>query len=149
MQGHLDFNNNFKDSGKRQEFETGAVRDVQQSKGRYDLMPPFASMFLARIYENGCLKYGDRNWERGIPVERYLDSAMRHIMKYQAGMRDEPHLSMALWNLSSAVWTAAMVTLGLRPRSLFNLPSHVSPDPVEPLSPFEIEALEQFIGRKI
>ena len=133
------YGDNFKDSGKRQDFETGAVRDVQESKGRYDLMPPFASMFLARIYEQGCKKYGDRNWEKGIPIGRYLDSAMRHIMKYQAGMRDEPHLSMAAWNLTSALWTAAMITLKLRPASLFNLPNHTGEDVAQPLSPFEIE----------
>ena len=28
-----------KDSGKRREFETGAVRDIQEGKGRCDLMP--------------------------------------------------------------------------------------------------------------
>jgi hypothetical protein len=139
----------FKDSGQRQEFETGAVRDIQDSKGRYDLIPPFATMFLSRIYENGCKKYGSRNFEKGIPIGRYIDSAKRHLDKYQAGMRDEPHLSMAGWNICSALLTAGMITLGLRPRSLFDIPSHVSEEPVEPLSPFEIEALEQFIGRKI
>ena len=139
----------FKDSGSRQEFETGANRDVQTHKGRFDLMPPYAAMFIARVYEQGCLKYGDRNWEKGIPVERYLDSAKRHIEKYQAGLRDEPHLSMAAWNLTSALWTAAMVTLKLRPASLFNLPNHVGTEEAKPLSSFEVETLEQFIGRKI
>jgi len=63
----------FKDSGERSSFDTGANRDIQTGKGRFDLAPPFSTMFLARIYETGCLKYGDRNWEKGIPINRYLD----------------------------------------------------------------------------
>lgn len=139
----------FKDSGDRQKFDTGANRDMQVGKGRFDLAPPYVAMFLARIYEVGCLKYGDRNWEKGIPIERYIDSALRHLLKYQAGLRDEPHLSMALWNVGCALWTAAMVTLGLRPVSLYNLPNHTSTILAAPLSQFEIESLEGFIGRKI
>lgn len=138
----------FKDSGQRQDFGTGAVRDTQVGKGRFDLVPPFSVMFLSRIYETGCLKYGNRNWEKGIPIARYLDSAQRHIAKYQAGLRDEPHLSMALWNVSCALWTAAMVTLGLRSNDLYDLPSHVAEEQSAPLSQFEIDALEEFLGRK-
>jgi len=139
----------FKDSGERSVFVTGANRDAQGGKGRFDLMPPFSAMFLARIYETGCLKYGDRNWEKGIPINRYLDSAKRHIEKYQAGLRDEPHLSMAGWNISCALWTAGMVMLGLRTKELYDIPSHVSTDQPPPLSEFEIEGLEKFTGRKL
>ena len=139
----------FKDSGERDVFVTGANRDVQVGKGRFDLAPPFSAMFLERVYETGCLKYGDRNWEKGIPINRYLDSAKRHIEKYQAGLRDEPHLSMAWWNISCALCTAAMVVLGLRSKELYDLPSHVSVEQTGPLSEFELEGLEKFVGRKI
>jgi Domain of unknown function (DUF5664) len=139
----------FKDSGTRQKFETGANRDTQEGKGRFDLVPPFSMMFLARIYEDGCKKYGDRNWERGIPIGRYIDSAKRHLEKYQAGLRDEPHLSMAFWNIACALWTAAMVMLNLRPMSLYDLPSHVGAITPLPLSSYEIASLENFIGQKV
>jgi hypothetical protein len=56
-----------KDSGKRQEFETGAVRDVRDGKGRYDLISPYALKRLAIIYERGALKYGDDNYLKGMP----------------------------------------------------------------------------------
>ena len=52
------------DSGNRREFETGAVRDMQEGKGRCDLLPAAAILRLARHFENGCKKYGDRNWEK-------------------------------------------------------------------------------------
>jgi hypothetical protein len=142
----------FKDSGTRQNFKTGARRDVQRGKGRMDLTPPFSEMFIACVYETGCIKYGDRNWEKGIPIGRYLDSAKRHILKHQAGLRDEPHLSMACWNLMCALWTGAMVELKLRPASLNNLVSHVGGKrgkSVSPLSEFELQALETFIGKKL
>ncbi|HUS51203.1 MAG TPA: dATP/dGTP diphosphohydrolase domain-containing protein, partial [Candidatus Paceibacterota bacterium] len=67
-----------KDSGKRQDFDTGSRRDTRDGKGRYDLLPVRAIKRLAKHYENGAKKYGDRNWEKGQPLSRYLDSALRH-----------------------------------------------------------------------
>ena len=67
-----------KDSGARQQFHTGAVRDIQKGKGRYDLITPIALKRLAKHYENGAVKYGDSNWTKGIPLKRITDSAIRH-----------------------------------------------------------------------
>ena len=88
-----------KDSGKREEHKTGAVRDVREGKGRFDLISPFAERRLALVHEKGAVKYDDRNWEKGIPISRCLDSAKRHINQYIMGMRDEDHLAQAAWNL--------------------------------------------------
>lgn len=93
------------DSGNRTQFETGAVRDMHEGKGRCDLLPPNALLRLARHFEEGCLKYGDRNWEKGIPCSSFLDSALRHIFKYMDGMNDEDHLIAAVWNLVCLVET--------------------------------------------
>lgn len=92
-----------KDSGDRHEFETGAVRDMQEGKGRCDLLPPIAILRLARHFEAGAKKYGERNWEKGIPINSFIDSAIRHVMKYMAGMDDEDHLVAAAWNLMCAM----------------------------------------------
>ena len=149
-----------KDSGNRTEFETGAVRDIQQGKGRFDLMPldvmskvfavEFADEFeegsiadvlksiadfkrtgnkrwlciaivhysqavhvplptlmldVAKHFENGALKYGERNWEKGIPISRYIDSALRHLMKDCACKTDEDHAAAVVWNCMCAAWT--------------------------------------------
>lgn len=94
-----------KDSGQRTQFETGAVRDMHEGKGRFDLLPMCVLMRLARHYEAGSLKYGDRNWERGIPCHSYADSALRHICKYMDGWKDEDHLVAAIWNLCGLAWT--------------------------------------------
>lgn len=94
-----------KDSGERTEFQTGAVRDMHEGKGRFDLLPMCVLLRLARHYENGCQKYGDRNWEKGIPCHSFADSAMRHLVKYMDGQTDEDHLIAAIWNLCGLAWT--------------------------------------------
>lgn len=142
-----------KDSGERQEFSTGAVRDITEGKGRCDLLPldVVSEYFtrngkpdkvLGRIsqyimegdkkylfsaldhfnelcwgnnktmllevaihYEDGCNKYGDRNWEKGIPLHCYIDSGVRHYLKWLRGDEDEPHDRAFVWNLLCAMWT--------------------------------------------
>jgi hypothetical protein len=112
-----------KDSGERRKFGTGAVRDMALGKGRYDLISPLAMKRLAKHYQNGSLKYGDRNWEKGIPLNSYLDSAMRHLFNYLEGLRDEDHLSACLWNVSALIHMEEMIERGLMPKSLNNLPN--------------------------
>lgn len=94
-----------KDSGNRREFETGAVRDIQEGKGRYDLIPWEAIHELAIHCEQGAQKYGERNVDKGIPIHSFIDSAFRHLSRYMMGHRDEPHLRAALWNIAWAIWT--------------------------------------------
>jgi hypothetical protein len=88
-----------KDSGTRQEYETGARRDNPENKGRMDLVPAHAILRLSRWYEWGAMKYGDNNWQKGMPISRYLDAALRHTFKYLAGCNDEDHLAAAAWNI--------------------------------------------------
>lgn len=115
-----------KDSGKRQEFLTGSRRDTQDGKGRYDLISPISLQRLAKHFENGAKKYGDRNWELGQPLTRYLDSAIRHIYCYLEGKRDEDHAIAGAWNLLALVHTEEMIRRGLLPKELNDLPSYAS-----------------------
>lgn len=94
-----------KDSGNRRTFDTGAVRDIQEGKGRYDLMPFEAIRRLAVHCEKGALKYGERNCEKGIPVSSLLDSALRHLCKFAEGQTDEDHLTAAFWNIAMIMYT--------------------------------------------
>ena len=95
--------NNIKDSGERTAFETGAVRDMHAGKGRYDLLPWNAIHELAIHCENGALKYGERNCEKGIPTHSLLDSAIRHLSCYMRGQTEENHLRAAIWNIAMAM----------------------------------------------
>lgn len=142
-----------KDSGERTEFESGAVRDCAEGKGRCDLVPiktfyqmtgyddfilwqlgefqnqikkedPYilksifndfiktyfrskydAFLDLAVHFEEGAKKYSENNWKKGIPPERYLDSAVRHYCKFKRGDTDERHDRAFLWNILCCYWT--------------------------------------------
>ena len=108
------------DSGEREQHATGAVRDTRAGKGRFDLISPVAKRRLAQWYEKGAMKYTDRNWEKGMPLSRFLDSAMRHLNDYAMVAqyrRDgiplenlppdvnpyEDHLSAAMWNIAAII----------------------------------------------
>lgn len=60
----------------------GAVRNSREGKGRYDLIPPKSLKRLANVYERGCVAYSERNWEKGMPYCRFIDSAIRHIYQF-------------------------------------------------------------------
>ena len=137
-----------KDSGARRDFETGAVRDIADGKGRCDLLPldiigevwhdqiltdlgayirhgdptsirsaierfleivdwNYSTCLLevSKHYEDGAKKYTERNWEKGIPLHCYIDSGVRHYLKYLRGDIDEPHGRAFIWNMLGALWT--------------------------------------------
>lgn len=136
------------DSGTRREFDTGAVRDIQEGKGRCDLLPldvvaelwngdplllklwkftldgdvcwlyealamamekygDYATMFLevSKHFEEGARKYGENNWQKGIPLHCYIDSAVRHYFKHRRGDVDEEHDRAFVWNLMCGIST--------------------------------------------
>jgi len=86
------------DSGERQQFGSGAVRDTTTGKGRFDLLSPELLFRLSKWAELGSMKYSDRNWEKGMPISRCCDSALRHLVKYLDGWDDEDHLAAVAWN---------------------------------------------------
>ena len=109
---------NVQDSGERQEFPTGSRRDTNKGKGRFDLMPAYALKRLAQHYENGAVKYGDRNWEKGQPLGRYMDSAIRHAYAYLNGSKDEDHLAAVAWNALAIIETEHRIEMGILPTEL-------------------------------
>lgn len=92
-----------KDGGDRTKFDTGAVRDMHSGKGRMDLLPWYGILELSKHCEEGAVKYGEHNVDRGIPLHSLLDSGARHLAKYIAGEQDEDHLRAAVWNLTWAL----------------------------------------------
>ena len=119
-----------KDSGKRREFGTGAVRDVTSNKGRFDLLPWATIRALAIHFQKGCEKYGDRNWEQGITVGSFLDSGTRHLGQVIDGMNDENHFIAGIWNAVCGYETLLRIQEGRLPVELYNLPVKITlPDP--------------------
>lgn len=93
-------NDGMNDGGSRISYgDDKAIREPTVGKGRFDLISPFAMERLAKWTELGALKYAIRNWEKGMPYSRYLDSAKRHLNKFLMGMEDEDHLAAAAWNI--------------------------------------------------
>lgn len=93
-----------KDSGVRVKMgDTGFVRDSHTGKGRMDLLPWVAIRELSIHCEEGALKYGERNIDKGAPLHSLLDSGARHLSKFMDGMDDEDHLRAACWNLMWAL----------------------------------------------
>ena len=136
-----------KDSGTRRKFASGAVRDIQEGKGRCDLLPlDVVSMLCGKPvigaisrfqatgnhgylldaigafcrernwdvntmllevsihFEEGAKKYGENNWQKGIPPNCYVDSAIRHYLKWRRGDKDEPHDRAFVWNLMCCIY---------------------------------------------
>jgi len=101
-----------KDSGKREEFESGMQRDTQEGKARFDLLfpldVPYEHQFMTRVAQllaRGAEKYDERNWELAEgPAEysRFRASAARHFAQWLAGEEDEDHAAAVVFNLLGA-----------------------------------------------
>lgn len=173
------------DSGERREFSTGAVRDIQEGKGRCDLLPlgivaewifrehrmehknnliiqidtpctlykvydallendfqyardnvlSALHLFLeerswtvydailevSKHFQDGARKYGDNNWKKGIPLHCYIDSGVRHYLKWRRGDTDERHDRAFVWNMLCFLWTYEQITNNNLPEELNDL----------------------------
>ena len=114
-----------KDSGERIEYNSGALRDITTNKGRFDLISPIFLKRLAVVCEKGGRKYSDRNWEKGMPLMRFIDSAERHINDHKEGKRDEDHIVQAAWNLHCFCHTLEMIKRGILPKELDDRPNYM------------------------
>lgn len=56
-------------------------------------------------FEQGALKYSPGNWKKGIPVDSYIDSAVRHYLKWRRKDDDERHDRAFVWNIMCCIWT--------------------------------------------
>lgn len=114
-----------KDSGVREEFESGMVRDTQDGKARFDLLfpkdVPFDEQMITRaaaLMERGVAKYGERNWELANSNDernRAIASALRHMVQWVAGETDEDHAAAVIFNLIQAETVAYKLTGRVEP----------------------------------
>ena len=80
----------------------------------YERKWDYPTMFLdlAKHFEEGAKKYGEYNWQRGIPINCYIDSAIRHYLKWLRGDSDEPHDRAFAWNIICCIWTIKHIGAG-------------------------------------
>lgn len=94
-----------KDSGARQEFASGMVRDTQDDKPRYDLLDRAFLKRWAELMARGAKKYGEENWRQasGEPeLARFKASATRHLFQWLDGDISEDHAAAVAFNLAGA-----------------------------------------------
>lgn len=72
--------------------------------GELEVDTPTMLLEVAKHFEDGAMKYGESNWQKGIPVHCYIDSAIRHYLKWLRGDDDEPHDRAFVWNLMCCIW---------------------------------------------
>ncbi len=95
-----------KDSGARQEFSSGMVRDTTEGKVDYTLAldgPMFER--YAEHLTKGAVKYSPRNWmqaEGQEELDRFRQSALRHFLQWYWGNVDEDHASAVFFNINGA-----------------------------------------------
>lgn len=99
-----------KDSGKRQEFTSGMVRDVDEGKVNYGLVldGPMFERWAAHLTK-GAKKYARRNWMLATgqeEYERFKESALRHFVQWWKGERDEDHAAAVMFNVNGAEYVA-------------------------------------------
>lgn len=82
------------------QFESGAVRSTDADHARFDLIPFAAVEALGRTLKEGAEKYGEYNWQKGIPASDLLNHALQHIYKYLDGDYSEDHIGHAMTNLA-------------------------------------------------
>lgn len=102
-----------KDSGKRQEYNSGMRRDTQEGKPDFYLILAkglsFSQHMLTRwaaLMERGVHKYGRRNWEKADSeeeLERFKSSAFRHFVQWVSDADDgEDHAAAVFFNINAA-----------------------------------------------
>lgn len=92
----------------------------------WEMMTPCLCTMLLEVsihFKQGSEKYGRHNYKFGMPVDRYLDSAIRHYLKTLRGDTDEPHYRAFIWNILCACWTSIHIPELNKP----DLPQKCSP----------------------
>jgi hypothetical protein len=100
-----------KNSGVRAELANGMVRDSETDKTDYTLAfdGPLFERWVA-LLGRGAVKYQPRNWcralgetdvaKREITKDRFKRSAIRHMMQWLRGDRDEDHAAAVIFNMN-------------------------------------------------
>jgi hypothetical protein len=98
-----------KDSGVREEFDSGMLRDTDEGKANFHLLlhegVAYEDQFLTRfahLLTRGAKKYSKRNFEKGNSrdeLERAKESLFRHMIQYLCGETDEDHAMAICFNV--------------------------------------------------
>lgn len=101
-----------KDSGSRETYDSGMVRDTVEGKTNWSLVDdgPMLERWADHLTK-GAKKYAPRNWmkARGIAeYQRFRESAFRHFMQWYRGDLDEDHAAAVFFNINGAEYVRAI-----------------------------------------
>jgi hypothetical protein len=95
-------------------FPSGAKRS--ELKPRYDLIPSVPLRRLAARYAMGAERYGEYNWQKGLPISDTLNHVLDHLLKYRERYYQQHHqglvpqgtpdddLAAAAWGCFTLMW---------------------------------------------
>ena len=94
------------DSGTREAYDGGMVRDTAKGKIDYTLAldGPMFKRFAQHL-TTGALKYEKRNWmkaEGEAELARFKESALRHFLQWYWGESEEDHGAATWFNINAA-----------------------------------------------
>lgn len=84
-----------RDSGARESFDSGMVRDTEDGKPDYTLLPREFLKRFAMHLTLGAKKYGRENWRKAsseAEMERFKRSASRHFQQWLDSFEDKEDL---------------------------------------------------------
>lgn len=113
------------DSGQRESFSTGAVRDTAEGKPRPDLISPHANGREGAWLAKGAEKYKERNWEAGINISRCIASLSRHLNAYKLGKTDEDHMAAIRTNAGFILHYEEEIKAGRMDPTIDDMPKYV------------------------
>lgn len=120
LSNFLEFVDKYKSDDKLEEYGMFNLVDNFMNTGNTMYINTLLMLFINREYngdintaileysihlQQGALKYTERNWEIGIPCHCFVDSGLRHGVKYFRGDTDEPHNRAFMWNFFGLLWT--------------------------------------------
>ena len=107
-----------RDSGQREEYASGMVRDTQDGKPDYTLIDRAFLKRWADLMVRGAKKYGRENWRHAdspAELERFEASALRHMMQWLDGEGDEDHAAAVAFNLAAAEYVKSRLACAAEP----------------------------------
>lgn len=90
-------------------FPSGAKRS--ELKPRYDLIPASPLRRLAARYAMGAERYGEYNWQKGLPISDTLNHVIDHLLRYKEQLNSpnvpfdpDDDLAAAAWGVFALMY---------------------------------------------
>lgn len=100
---------NYIETAKEHPFGVGDERLIYMAiyqfahEANWDI--PTVILEVSKHFEEGAVKYKRNNWRLALPASCYLDSGIRHYLKWKRGDNDENHDRAFVWNMLCMIWT--------------------------------------------